>query len=102
MLVVTKNLVRGPGIEDGEIGAVLRNGLELVCQAPARTLASDSREASHNVPVHTPEAPRQSAAARCRPEVTPPAAITGVSPAMAATSGTIENVPIGPVCPAAS
>ena len=28
--------------------------------------------------------------------VTPPAAITGVSPAMAATSGTIENVPIGP------
>ena len=63
---------------------------------------SDSREASQSVPVQTPAAPRQIDAARCRPVVTPPAATTGVSPAIATTSGTIEKVPIGPVCPAAS
>ncbi len=63
---------------------------------------SDSRDASHSVPVQTPAAPRQSAAARWRPVVMPPAAITGVSPATAATSGTMEKVPIGPVWPAAS
>jgi hypothetical protein len=32
----------------------------------------------------------------------PPAAMTGVSPAIAATWGTMEKVPIEPVCPAAS
>jgi len=49
------------------------------------------------VPVHTPDAPRHSAAARWRPVVMPPAAITGVSPATAHTSGTTENVPMSPV-----
>ena len=46
---------------------------------------SDSREASHTVPVHTPAAPKVIAPAKCRPVVMPPAAMTGVSPAMAAT-----------------
>jgi hypothetical protein len=63
---------------------------------------SDSREASHKVPVHTPAAPSVMAPARCRPVVMPPAAITGVSPAMARTWGTMEKVPMLPVWPPAS
>jgi hypothetical protein len=45
VLVVTENLVCGSGIEDGEIGAVLGDSLELVRQSPARTLAPHARKA---------------------------------------------------------
>jgi hypothetical protein len=45
VLVVTENLVRRSGIEDGEVSAVLRNGLELVRQPPARALAPHAGEA---------------------------------------------------------
>jgi hypothetical protein len=45
VLVVTENLVRRSGVEDGEVGAVLRDGLELIRQSPARTLAPHAREA---------------------------------------------------------
>ena len=45
VLVVTENLVRGSGVEDGEVGAVLRNGLELIRQSPARALAPHARQA---------------------------------------------------------
>ncbi len=45
MLVVSENLVGGSGIEYGEVGAVLRNGLELIRRSAARALASYAREA---------------------------------------------------------
>jgi len=45
VLVVTENLVRGSGVEDGQVGAVLRNGLELIRQSPASALAPNTRKA---------------------------------------------------------
>lgn len=43
VLVVTENLVGGSGVEDGQVGTVLRNGLELIRQPPARALAPYTR-----------------------------------------------------------
>jgi hypothetical protein len=45
VLVVAENLVRRSGVEDGQLGAVLRNGLELIGQSSARALAADTRQA---------------------------------------------------------
>jgi hypothetical protein len=45
VLVVAENLVRGSGVEDGQIGAVLGNGLELIGQSPARSFAPYAHEA---------------------------------------------------------
>src|SRR5688572_318823 len=45
VLVIAENLVRGSGVEDGQVGAVLRNGLELISQSPTRALAPNARKA---------------------------------------------------------
>ena len=45
VLVVAENLVRGSGVEDGEVRAVLRDGFELIRESPARTLAPHAGEA---------------------------------------------------------
>ncbi len=45
MFVVPENLVRRPGVEDGQVGAVLRDGLELIRQASTGPLAPHAREA---------------------------------------------------------
>ena len=45
VLVVAENLVRRSGVEDGQVGAVLGDGLEIIRQAPSRALASNTREA---------------------------------------------------------
>ena len=54
-------------------------------------------------PIHTPAAPRASAATIWRPEPIPPAASTGTCPPTASTiSGTSTMLAISPVCPPAS
>jgi hypothetical protein len=45
VLVVPENLVCRAGVEDGKVGAVLRDGLELIRQSTAGTLAPHAREA---------------------------------------------------------
>ena len=45
VLVVAENLVCGSGVEDGQLGAVLRNSLELIGQSSPRALAADTRQA---------------------------------------------------------
>jgi hypothetical protein len=45
VLVVAEYLVRRSGVEDGQIGAVLRNGLELIRKSSPRAFAPHSREA---------------------------------------------------------
>src|SRR6476469_5360472 len=65
-----------------------------------RSYSADVRNAE---PIHTPDAPRASAAATCLPVPIPPAASTGVpwpsadNPSMISGHNTIE--PISPVCP---
>ena len=54
-------------------------------------------------PIHTPAAPRASAAAIWRPQPMPPAASTGTcAPTASTISGTSTMVAISPVCPPAS
>ena len=45
VLVVAENLVRGSGVENRQVGAVLRDGLEFIRQPAARPLTSHAREA---------------------------------------------------------
>ena len=45
VLVVAENLVRGSGVEDGQAGAVLGDGLEFVRQSSASALAPHARQA---------------------------------------------------------
>ena len=45
VLVVAENLVRGSGVENGQVGAMLRDGLEFIRQSAARPLPPHAREA---------------------------------------------------------
>ena len=60
---------------------------------------SASSTVSHSEPVHTPWAPRASAAAIWRPEPMPPAASTGVGATASITSGHSTIEPMSPVWP---
>lgn len=44
VLVVPEDLVRRPGIEDGELGAAARDVVQVIGQAPLRTLSPDTRK----------------------------------------------------------
>ena len=61
-------------------------------------MARASGVAMNRVPIHTPAAPNDNAAASPRPSKIPPAATTGIAPAMASTikgtSGNVATVPV--------
>ncbi len=96
--VVACSMRHGLPVNERRAHRVAAGGVEVAAaSAPAATSASST--VSHSEPVHTPWAPRASAAAICRPVPMPPAASIGVGATASMTSGHSTIEPISPVWP---